>query len=206
MLLKEKSKVLEPFTRMPWKGLTFGEVKEISGKSSDNYVHSTLKEAVSEGILVEEKAGNVILYSPARNSWSNTVLGFVAEYRTHNMEHIPHQELKRVMDEIDTPFYSLVVTGSYARGEQSADSDLDIVVLCGEDRSPESIMAEIRFESEMSVPEIHPYVFTRSQMVEMLINDEENYGKETVRNFLVVTGGKQFYKVVLEAVDNGFQG
>lgn len=61
-------------------------------------------------------------------------------------------------------------------------------------------------ESELMTPEVHPYVFTQAQLFEMLTNKEENYGKEFVKNNLIITGGKQFYSIVMEAMNNGFNG
>lgn len=49
-------------------------------------------------------------------------------------------------------------------------------------------------------------MFTRSQFYEMLTNKEENYGKETARNNLIVTGAKQYYDTLMEAIQNGFNG
>ena len=67
-------------------------------------------------------------------------------------------------------------------------------------------MSQVKLESELMTPEAHPYVFTQSQFYEMLINKEENYGKEIARNNLIVTGGKQYYKILMEAIENGFDG
>ena len=55
-------------------------------------------------------------------------------------------------------------------------------------------------------PEFHPYVFTQSQFYEMLINKEENYGKEIARNNLIIIGGNQYYAILMEAIENGFSG
>ena len=56
------------------------------------------------------------------------------------------------------------------------------------------------------IPEFHPYVFTQAQFYEMLTNKEENYGKEIARKNLIITGGKEYYLIVLEAIRHGFNG
>jgi len=44
------------------------------------------------------------------------------------------------------------------------------------------------------------------EFYEMLINKEENYGKEIARNNLIITGGKEYYAILQEAIEHGFRG
>ena len=63
-----------------------------------------------------------------------------------------------------------------------------------------------KLETELMHPEAHPYVFTKSELLQMLLSKEENYGKEIAKNNLTITGAKQFYSIILEAIDYGFNG
>ena len=83
---------------------------------------------------------------------------------------------------------------------------MDIVLICDNKQDPNSILSQIRFESELSIPEVHPYVFTQDQFYQMLTNKEANYGKEIVRSNLIITGGKVYYSIILEAIEHGFNG
>ncbi|MEM3127287.1 MAG: hypothetical protein QW331_04450 [Candidatus Woesearchaeota archaeon] len=56
------------------------------------------------------------------------------------------------------------------------------------------------------IPALHSYVFTEEEFLEMLINKEENYGKEIFRKHLILTGTQNFYKIVKEAKLHGFSG
>ena len=58
----------------------------------------------------------------------------------------------------------------------------------------------------MMIPECHPYVFTQTEFYQMLVNKEQNYGKEIAKNNLIVTGGKEYYTILLEAIEHGFHG
>lgn len=203
-LINKEYKIIEPFTREPWKGLTFKQVKNLSKNKSDNYVHKTLKKFVKANILKEKKIGNIIVYSINNNIKALNTIGFIAEYKANTVRYIPN--IQNIIDKIKTPYYSLIITGSYARNKQNKDSDLDIVIICDNKRDPKTILAEIKLESELSIPKIHPYVFTKSQFYEMLTNKEENYGKETARNNLIITGAKQYYDILMEVIQNGFNG
>jgi len=203
-LLNKEYTILEPFTREVWKGLTFKQVKNLSKNKSDNYVHKTLKKLVKANILKEKKIGNIIIYSIGNNTQAMNITGFVAEYKANTAKHMP--KTQKITNKIKTPYYSFIITGSYAKNKQNKDSDLDIVIICDDERDPKTILAEIKLESELSIPQIHPYVFTKSQFYEMLTNKEENYGKETARNNLIITGAKQYYHILMEAIQNGFNG
>jgi len=205
MITKEKT-ILEPFIKEPGKPLTFKQVKELSRNKSNNYIHTTLKELVKNKILQEQKIGNNILYSLSNNVFTLNMIGFLAEHKANESKHLPHQNIQKIINKIKTPFFSLIITGSYAKNKQTKTSDIDIVIICDDKQKPDAILSQIKLESELMTPEIHPYIFTKSEYLEMLINKKENYGKEIARNNLIITGGKQFYKIILEAISYGFNG
>ena len=67
-----------------------------------------------------------------------------------------------------------IVTGSYAKKTQTKKSDLDVVIICDNNVNPKSIMAEIVFEAEVSMPVVEPYVFMRKEFMQMLLDKSEN--------------------------------
>jgi predicted nucleotidyltransferase len=205
MITKEYT-IIEPFTRAPWKALTFKQVKDLSRNKSDNYVHTILKKFVRDEILTENKVGNVILYSLSKNVFALNTAGFIAEYKASKNKHLPFKNIQKLLSKIKTPFYSFIITGSYAKQKQKKSSDLDIVVICDDKQKPNTILSQIKLESELLTPEVHPYVFTKYEFSQMLLSKDENYGKEVVRNNLIITGAKPFYSILMEAIENGFNG
>lgn len=205
MLTKEYT-VLEPFAKEPWKKFTFNEVKKLSHNKSDNYVHTVLKRFVASGILQEQKIGNNLAYSLTKNVFPLNTIGFVAEYRANNTKYLPHKNIQKIVNKLKSAFYVFIVTGSYAKKKQKATSDLDIVIICDNKHEPNAILSQIKLESELMIPEIHPYVFTQEQFCQMLTTKEENYGKEIARNNLIITGGKAYYSILLEVMEHGFNG
>ncbi len=205
MLTKEYT-ILEPFTRELWQPLTFKEVKKLSCNRSDNYVHTTLKHLVKQHILSEKKIGNNIIYSITKTIFALNLIGFITEYKTEQTKHLPHKNIQKILNKIKTSFYICIITGSYAKKKQRKTSDLDLVIICDNQQSPQAILAQIKLESELMHPEIHPYIFTKIQFYQMLTNNEENYGKEIARNNLIITGGKEYYTILQEAIEHGFHG
>ena len=64
----------------------------------------------------------------------------------------------------------------------------------------------LKNKGDLSILSVHPYIFTEDQFYEMLVNDEENYGKEVARKNIIVSGGEAFYKILFKAVEHGFKG
>ncbi|MEK6864511.1 MAG: nucleotidyltransferase domain-containing protein [Nanoarchaeota archaeon] len=204
-MLKHESEIIGAFLLAPWKKLTFNEVKKAYGSESKSYVYDTLKRLVNNGILNEEKAGNVLLYSLNLGSLKAQVYaGMAAEHKAWSSKHIPYNNLEKLKNKIHTPFYILLITGSYAKGKQRADSDMDVVIICDDKEEPQTFYAELRLFCEMSIPEIHLYTFKKSELLAMLLNNEANYGKEIAKNCLILAGGREYYATIKEAIHNGF--
>lgn len=205
-MLKREHEILMAFVEKPWKTFTFKEIKQYSRKKSESYVFSILKKLVKLGVLKEEKAGNVVLYSLHDSEMALTYAGIVAEYVAWNKKHIPHNEIEALAKKIPTDFFVLLITGSYARNMQKKGSDIDIVVICDDSFNPKKVYAELKHLAEISIPAIHLYVFKESEFSQMLLDKEANYGKETAGNNLAVSGAKIYLRIVSEAIKHGFNG
>lgn len=204
-MLKKDYQVLIQFIKEPWKKFTFKEVKAFTGKKSESYIYASLKKFVKTGILREEHAGNVVLYQLDLKSLKAQVYaGFVSEYVAWGKKHIPYKDLQKIADKIPTEFYIFIITGSYAKNKQKETSDMDIAIIIGDSEEPKRVYAELRMACELNIPQIHLYVFKKSEFFQMLLNDEANYGKEIVKNNLILYGGGVYYNILHEVVENGF--
>ena len=203
-MLKKEYKILLPFAGKPWKKFTFKEVKKLTKNKSESYVYGSLNSFVKDGILKRETLGNAVLYSLNMDEpKAGIYAGFALEYHARKKRHIPYKDIKKIADKIPYKNYIFIITGSYARGGQKKTSDMDVVVLIGDSCKPKKVYAELSQTCELNIPQIHLYVFKHSEFVEMLSNKEANYGKEAVKNCLVLTEGQVYLKLIKEAVENG---
>lgn len=204
-MLKKEYELIVPFVKRPWKKYTFREIKKLCKKTSESYVYNALKKDVKEGVLSEEKIGNGILYSlNLSNAKAQVYAGFISEHDAWNTKHLPFDAIKKIMEKIPTSYFTLIITGSYAKNIQKENSDVDIVVIVDNKVETKSILAQIHYTCELSIPQVHPYVFKKSDFLEMLLNNEANYGKEISMNNLIVYGGEEYYNIMHEAIKNGF--
>lgn len=206
-MLLEKHKILAPFLKTPWEELTLKKIRERTGKNSKSYIYNSLEDLVDTGVLDKRKVGRSALYRLNIGSRRvQSLAGAVSEWIAWHRKNLPTEDIERISTDIPPVFYSLIITGSYARGEEDKDSDLDVVLVCPDNTDTQKVYASLRHECELNIPPIHLHAFTASEFYQMLVNDEENFGKETARNNLILNGGEEYYRIISEAVKNGFKG
>lgn len=206
-MLKKEYQIIKEFVEKPWKKFTFKEIKKLSGKKSESYIYSRLKSFVKNNILFEEKVGNVVLYSLNLKSLKTFIYaGFVSEFLGWGKKHIPYESLEKIASKIPTNFFIFIITGSYAKNTQKKDSDIDVVIICDDALEPKKIYSELRYDCEMNIPQIHLYVFKKTEFLNMLLDKKASYGREIANNNLILFGGEEYYNIISEAIENGFTG
>ena len=206
-MLKKEYEIILTFIVKPWKKYTFKDIKKFTKKKSESYLFNTLKMFVKQNILMEEKAGNVVLYSFNLNSEkAHSYFGFISEYVAWNKKNIPYNDIENLIKKISTGFFIFLITGSYANNTQKKDSDIDVVIICDDSFEPKKIYSELRYDAEMNIPQIHLYIFRKSEFLNMLLDSKANYGKEVAKNNLILTGGEEYYRIISGVIKNGFNG
>lgn len=208
-IITEQYTIDSAFTKEPWKKLTYRDIQKISKKKSRSYIYDAIDRLKEQKIIIPEEVGKSILYSLNINSpFVQNYVAFLEEYKAWTSRTIPLEIVSKLGTKISqiTPFYTLIVTGSYAKGTQTNKSDLDIVIVCDDKVDPQKINAEVKLEAQTSIPEVHLYVFRKQEFTEMLLNTKQNYGKEIARNHLIFKGGSAYYSILAEAILNGFRG
>ncbi|MDP2908141.1 MAG: nucleotidyltransferase domain-containing protein [Nanoarchaeota archaeon] len=206
-MLNKESGILYFFAAEPWKKYTFTQLRKASKKKSKSYLALVLNNLVREGIIKQERIGRLPIYSLNTSSAkARSSAGFVLEHKGLNKKHIPYDSMEKVMQKIPTSNYVFIITGSYAKNTQTEKSDIDVVILVDDAVNTKKLYAELSITCEMNIPSIHLYVFKNNEFMDMLLNKQANYGKEIVKNCLVLTGGQVYIKILGEAISHGFNG
>lgn len=206
-MLKKESEILYWVAKEPWKKYNFTELQRISKKKSRSYLASVLGKLVKDKILKKESLGHIPIYIlNLASAKAEVFAGFVLEYHAWNKKHIPYGDLQKIIDKIPYKDYVFIITGSYVKEKQTEKSDIDVVVLIEDCAEPKRVYAELSHYCELNIPSIHLYVFRHKEFIKMLCDKEENYGKETAKNNLILAGGQVYFKVINEAMQNGYNG
>lgn len=201
-LIKNELFLLKPFIKEPWREFTLTEIKKITKNTSHHYVFESLKRFTQLSIITEKRRGNTNIYAINPNNHDLHYLISIEYLLKEQRKDIPYKNLKQI--KIKNPFYILLIGGSYAEGKQKPTSDLDIAIIIpnSEDKKKYQIVLK---EGELMIPEIHGYIFTVEEFNQMLVNEEFNYGKELARKHIIYYGAEQYYKILFEAMKNGFK-
>ena len=204
-LAKNETLLLLPFVKEPWREFTLSEIKKATGKRSHHYVFEALKKFSSLGLLKEARKGNTNTYKvDSSNAGNAAYFAFAESLAAAERKDIPVKNLRRILDKIKSPFFSLIVCGSYAEGKQRPASDLDVAIIIPDGETKKAYEIALR-EGELMVPEIHGFVFTGEELYLMLTNDEFNYGKELAGKHVIIYGAESYYRILFGALRHGFK-
>ncbi|MBU0976887.1 MAG: nucleotidyltransferase domain-containing protein, partial [Nanoarchaeota archaeon] len=89
--------------------------------------------------------------------------------------------LEEIISGIKIPNYTLLIFGSYAKGNADKHSDLDIASITS-DEDKEDVGRVISSKKRLSSINIHSLEFSYKEFIEMLKSKEMNVGKEIVKN------------------------
>jgi hypothetical protein len=205
-LVRKELLLLKPFIREPWKGFTLAEVKGSTGVRSHHYAFEAMKKFTALGILKESKVGKTNVYAVnSGNPLNASYLAFLESIIREERADIPYRNVLKITGKIKSPFFSLLVGGSFAAKRQKPGSDLDISIIIPNSESKRPYETALR-EGEFMIPQIHGFVFTQEELYLMLTNREFNYGKELARKHIILLGAEPYYRILMEAIENGFKG
>lgn len=202
---KDGLKILGVFKENLFGEFSISEVMKKANKKSKPWVFNTLKKFEKEKFLLSEKKANINLY---KANLGNPLLIqsflFLESQSLVNFKYLGI--IIKIIEKIPAENYCLLIFGSYTENKQRNDSDLDICFLVENKESESKIRPyfnEIKLLSEVKIDE-HYIPF--EDFVGMLLKDEENLGKQMFKRHKTLFNGNIFYKLVLKAHKNGFNG
>ncbi len=194
-------KVLNLFVKNLFLKLNIREIMHKINSKSYQRVYEAVKNLVNKNILNSEKVGNVNLISLKLSRETIINLAYLDEQEINKIPNYTKiLEIKEITD------YLILVTGSYAKGNATKKSDLDLVIIIPNKEDIVSIQKLVENMTILFIPQVHLYVFTKNDFIEMLKDKKENYGKEIVKNKVILKNAQMFYELIKEAVENGYKG
>jgi predicted nucleotidyltransferase len=183
-----------------------GLMKSIS-KSSYPWVFNAVKKFIKERILLSEKKGKSTICSINLDSLEALYyLSLLDYFEALNARHVPFDQVKELIDHTPSAYFSFIVTGSYAEKKQTKESDVDITVIIGDEKNKKRVYNYLFNKGDLMIPKVHPFVFTKDEFLQMLLDKEENFGKLLYRKRLIYFGAENYYWIIKEAILHGFRG
>jgi predicted nucleotidyltransferase len=205
ILTKEEVKIIDLFRTGLFKQYTIREIAKNINKKSYNWVFKAIGKLKRLEIINSETKGNSNICSiNLQNNLTLIYLSFLEQERIG--EKLPLKNIKILLESIPVKYYTFIITGSYASGKQTSKSDLDIAVIVENKEDSKKVFAVLKNKGELMIPKAHIFVFNKEEFLKMLLDKEENYGKQIFGNNIIIFGAENYYLILREAIENGFKG
>jgi len=185
--MKLKHKIINQLIENKGREFSIREISKILKTDYKNTYDaiSKIRESIS---VVKRSNASFIRFSPLL---TNDV------YETEKIRRekiLENKSVKLVFDDLhkaDNPFFAAVLFGSYAKGEQTKNSDIDICIIHDNEENYKKIH---------SILSIHPFVeiheFSYKEFVLMLKDKSFNVGHEIVKDGIILSGIENYYKMI----------
>ncbi len=100
--------------------------------------------------------------------------------------------ISKIASELHTA-HTVLLFGSYAKGSEREQSDIDLLIITRKNHEKVSFSKyELLFKKS-----INPIVVTSSEFLAMIRDKEENVGKQSVQNHIILNNPEFFWEMVL---------
>jgi predicted nucleotidyltransferase len=184
-------------------GGIFG-IRELSRKMKTDYkmVHTAVQKLSKKGILIKKRQANLDLCS--LNLKGDLTQAYYGELLRANDFLKAHDELasffNSVKEKVKTIFYSLVVFGSFAKGTETMNSDLDLLIIAQSRELGEEIERIISAETVLLKTKVHAIVLTETEFTAGLKEKKINISTEALKNHIIIAGIEAFYNALGQAI------
>ena len=180
--------------------------KSVGQVKSYKNLRGAIQELAEQGVIVKREVGASVLCS--LNFKVSKTLDYLAyvenvrKYELFKMVPAVREIGERLIAQIrlHTPFFSLLLFGSYAKGTFHERSDADLVVIA-EKKHHAAIGNEFTHLQAIYTLKLNFFVMAPADYERMLKSKEEiNVGKESLRGHVLLYGTELYYQVVRDAL------
>lgn len=168
-------------------------IKKVSEKLGINYriAYQEVMALAGESLISIEKIGNSNICS-FNYHFSSKI---VEVEQVRKQELFQNKNIRLVFNRLvdaKSPFFILVLFGSYAGRTQTKNSDMDFCLIA------DSRQIEKRMRSIITITpvDIHLQVFTPKEFRSMIEKKADNIGNEILKNNVILYGIESFYKLI----------
>lgn len=203
MITSKQLQIISTISKTPFAEYTRTEIKQKAHEKSNNALNRALHQLKKDEIINERKIGRSSLWT--LNLDNNKTYAYITLCNSEKMVKIKTilNKIKKEIKDI-TPFYSLVIFGSYSLNQQTPSSDLDIAIFIENETQRKPIEAAMENAKLKTILEIDSHVIPRNEMIEMLTNNEENLGKQIAKKHCAIHNVHIFYDIIKEGIRHGF--
>lgn len=209
-----KLKIVEIVSKSPFEYFTIEKInKSVAGKTNYPTIYRKVDSLIKEGILSKSMYGMASqIKINLKNEKTISLLSLVEAKRFELFFGKLKGALAASIYEItkDTKdlaeFNCILIFGSYAKGTQTKDSDIDMLIVYEPSKFihknlyeqyikeiKSSMIGIIKVNELRGGAKINPIIVSGEEHKEMIANKEKNVGKETLLNHIVLKGYSKYW-------------
>ncbi len=190
-------------------GFTIRELAKKAGISYDAaYRHA--KSLVRDNILKEKRVGKALVCSlNLKNALARKYLEKISVARKEDflkkdvvLRSLFNELVENLRKAAQNELVCVVLFGSYARGTQAKDSDIDVLVISSTFGIREKLEQECGGVEHRYGIDVAPLITTSSEFVKMLKSRERMVAHEVQADGIVLYGFENYYLLLSEGVSN----
>jgi len=187
--LSQKEKLLKYLieNKNPQSIMTASGAIVVDYKNTYNIVNELQPE-----IILKEKIGNTSLISLKLTP--NQEIYSIESKRTREfLSKNPRLKLiKQDVENINYPFFIVLIFGSYVKGTENKVSDIDICIISDNHEKTRELIGQIN----LLTLKIEIQEFTTKEFISMIEKKQQNLGHEIVKNNIILYGVENYYNLI----------
>lgn len=179
-------------------------IREISRKTNTDYklIHTNIQKLVKKNVVLKERHANIDLcFLNIKNDLTYIYFvemlikdEFLQKYKDFK------KFFRNILDKTKALHFTLIVFGSFAKGKEHKNSDLDLLIMSSTRNVAEEIQRIINSESIFIKRKIQSIALDEKEFVSNLSDKKLNVVVESFKNHIIITGVEPFYKGLKQAL------
>ncbi len=172
------------------KPYSINELSKIA-KSDYKLVHTNVKKLLEKKLIIQNKLGNTSQIQFAFK-FDDLILKVENDRRDKISKNKYIKAIIRNLLKIENPFSIVLLFGSYAKGTQNKNSDVDICIISDN----KEITRNIEMNLRLLPINLHIIDFTIEEFSSMLNSKRESVATEIVKNNIILSGIENYYRLI----------
>ena len=202
MLTKNQIEILNLFRKNIFLKASILELKNILNKTSYSRIFNAVKELEKNKILKIEKIGHANLVFTDLNARFIIQASYLDEDEAMN-SNIPNYD--KIINIKELSNYLIIAKKSQEKAILKRGSEQELVIVIPDSYNPMSIQEIAEKSLFLVYPKINISVLKEKEIIEMLIEPQNNLGKEIFKSHIILKNAYKYYELLKEAIKQGFK-
>jgi len=179
-------------------------VRQIASGIGQDYriTYEMAMRLVRQGYIIAEKR-RPVTYCRLSLKGNSTLLAYIEGIRASRFL-ARHRDIgiivKDVLDKIASPFFTMIIFGSYVKGAASKRSDIDVLFVIPDRKLENEISSAVGSVERISPIGIHEATLTNEDFIGLLRERKPNVAWEAIDSRIVPYGAQPLFKMLEEVM------